>query len=47
MHHSPLVDSPLEETKSLKTIQVMQPSRDDLDPPKVDHFTRDMMNSSS
>ncbi|KAG1762599.1 hypothetical protein EDD22DRAFT_1050615 [Suillus occidentalis] len=37
----PPVDSPPEEKKSLKTIQVMQPSRDDLDLPKVDPFTLD------
>jgi hypothetical protein len=36
---SPPVDSPPEEKKSLKTI--MQPPRDDLDPPKDDPFTLD------
>lgn len=40
-HQSPPVDSQPEEKKSLKTI--MQPPRDDLDPPKDDPFTLDQL----
>ncbi|KAG2154349.1 cytochrome b5 [Suillus bovinus] len=40
-HQSPPVDSKPEEKKSLKTI--MQPPRDDLDPPKDDPFTLDQL----